>query len=174
METKKCTKCEQTKNVNEFYWRKTRNNFSPKCKVCWNEDSKEYNKNHKSERQEYLKKWVKDNDLHRKYQREYKRNASSQDKIIFNLRNRVYKLMLKDYKGQKTLELIGCSREEFMIHLEKQFTDKMNWENYGTYWEVDHILPLSKGGTIHWSNSQPLTISENRKKNNKINLWTIT
>ncbi|MDB4378204.1 HNH endonuclease [bacterium] len=168
METKKCTKCKKIKNVEEFYWRKTRNNFSPKCKICWIEDSKKYNKKHKSERKEYLKEWRKDNDKLRKYQREYKRKALSQDRIIFNLRNRVYKLMLKEYQSQETLELIGCSRKEFMSHLENQFTDKMNWENYGDYWEVDHILPLSKGGTIHWSNSQPLTVSENRKKSNKI------
>lgn len=168
MRTKKCTKCKEIKNVDEFYWRKTRNNFSPKCKICWTEDSITYNQNHKEERQEYLKEWVKDNDNYRKYQREYKRKSTPQNKIIFNLRNRVYKLMLKEIQSQKTLELIGCSKEEFMNHLEKQFTSKMNWDNYGTYWEVDHILPLSKGGTIHWSNSQPLTISENRKKSNKI------
>ena len=169
MNIKKCTGCGEIKNVENFYWRKTRNNFSPKCKLCWGEDSKKYNKKHKVERKEYLKEWRKDNDKLRKYQREYKRKASSQDRIIFNLRNRVYKLMLKEHQSQKTLELVGCSKEEFMNHLEKQFTDKMNWGNYGDYWEVDHILPLSKGGTIHWSNSQPLTVTENRKKSNKIN-----
>lgn len=166
---KKCTKCKQEKPLSEFYWRKSRNNYSPKCKICWNEESKEYNKKHKSERKEYLKKWRKDNDKLRKYQREYKRKASSQDRIIFNLRNRVYKLMLKEYQSQETLELIGCSRDEFMKHIESQFDDKMNWGNYGTYWELDHIKPLSKGGTIHWSNSQPLEISTNRKKSNKYN-----
>ena len=143
METKKCTECKKIKNVEEFYWRKTRNNFSPKCKICWIEDSKKYNIKHKSERKEYLKEWRKDNDKLRKYQREYKRKAPSQDRIIFNLRNRVYKLMLKEFQSQKTLELIGCSRQKFMDHLQNQFTDEMNWGNYGDYWEVDHILPLS-------------------------------
>ena len=76
--------------------------------------------------------------------------------------------MLKEYKSQATLDLIGCSREEFLLHLEKQFTKEMNWENYGTYWEVDHIIPLSKGGTIRWDNSRPYLISDNRKKYNKM------
>lgn len=168
MKTKKCTGCKKVKSVDNFYWRKSRNNYSPKCKPCWIEDSKKYNKEHKDERKKYLIEWRKDNPKHRKYQREYKRKSLPQDRIIFNLRNRVYKLLLKGYKGQKTLELIGCSREEFILHLEQQFDANMNWDNYGIYWEVDHIIPLSKGGTIHWSNSQPLTVTENRRKSNRI------
>ena len=168
MEIKKCTGCQEVKNIKDFYWRETRNNYSPKCKPCWVNDSKKYNQEHKTERKKYLVEWRKNNSKLKKYQREYKQKASAQDRIIFNLRNRVYKLLLKNYKGQKTLELIGCSREEFMLHLEKQFNKNMSWNNYGGYWEVDHIIPLSKGGTIHWSNSQPLTVEENRKKSNKI------
>ena len=34
--------------------------------------------------------------------------------------------------------------------------------------EVDHIIPLSKGGLHHPSNLQVLTAEENRKKSNKI------
>ena len=44
----------------------------------------------------------------------------------------------------------------------------MNWGNYGTYWEIDHTFPLSKGGSFHYTNTQPLTIEENRSKGNKI------
>jgi 5-methylcytosine-specific restriction endonuclease McrA len=35
-------------------------------------------------------------------------------------------------------------------------------------YEVDHIIPLSKGGLHTLSNLQYLTISENRRKSNKI------
>ena len=41
---KKCTKCQVIQPVENFYWRKTRNNYSPKCKPCWGEESKNYNK----------------------------------------------------------------------------------------------------------------------------------
>jgi len=36
-------------------------------------------------------------------------------------------------------------------------------------YEVDHIIPISKGGLHCISNLQYLTVSENRKKSNKIN-----
>jgi len=164
-----CTGCKETKTLNEYYWREKRNNYSAKCKICWSQESKNYNLENKEKRTQYYNEWRKDNDNWKTYQREYKKNSTPQQRVIYNLRNRVYKLMLKDYKGQQTLELIGCSRQEFMDHLEKQFTSEMNWRNYGTYWEVDHITPLSKGGTIRWDNSRPLIISENRKKYNKTN-----
>ena len=34
--------------------------------------------------------------------------------------------------------------------------------------EVDHIIPISKGGLHHQDNLQYLTISENRRKSNKL------
>lgn len=35
-------------------------------------------------------------------------------------------------------------------------------------YEVDHVIPLSRGGLHHQDNLQYLTISENRKKGNKL------
>lgn len=164
---KTCTECKISKNLTEYYWREKRNNYAAKCKKCWCTKSKNYNEKNKEERTQYYNDWRKNNDNWKKYQREYKKNSTPQQRVIYNLRNRVYKLMLKEYKGQQTLDLIGCSRENFLLHLEKQFDENMTWKNYGTYWEVDHIIPLSKGGTIRWDNSRPLIVSENRKKYNK-------
>jgi 5-methylcytosine-specific restriction endonuclease McrA len=73
---------------------------------------------------------------------------------------------LKQNKTQSTIKYLGCSIKEYRTYLESQFTADMNWENYGIYWEIDHIKPLSKGGSFHYTNTQPLTISENRSKSN--------
>ena len=35
-------------------------------------------------------------------------------------------------------------------------------------YEVDHIIPISKGGLHHEDNLQYLTISENRRKGNRM------
>jgi len=73
---------------------------------------------------------------------------------------------------------LGCSIEEFKLHLEKQFNRAMNWENYGTYWEVDHIKPCASFNLIdpiqqqecfHYTNTQPLSCSDNRSKADKLN-----
>ena len=62
-------------------------------------------------------------------------------------------------------------------HLEKQFTPEMSWENQGTYWHIDHIIPIDyflKTGETNpaiinaLTNLQPLSAIENLKKANKI------
>jgi len=47
----------------------------------------------------------------------------------------------------------------------------MTWENYGEFWHVDHVKPLSWCDTIEeaWdiNNLQPLKATENLSKNNR-------
>ena len=68
---------------------------------------------------------------------------------------------------------------ELKEHLESLFDSNMSWENYGSYWEIDHIKPLSsfditdisdEDFKIAWglANLQPLEKTLNRQKSNKI------
>lgn len=39
--------------------------------------------------------------------------------------------------------VVGVTLFELKKHIEKQFDKKMSWENYGKYWVIDKIIPLS-------------------------------
>ena len=43
--------------------------------------------------------------------------------------------------GVSWTEILGYSRSDLVAHLERQFKRGMSWENYGSYWHVDHIQP---------------------------------
>ena len=58
--------------------------------------------------------------------------------------------------------------------MESKFDENMNWANQGTYWHIDHIIPISSAKTEediyilnHYTNLQPLYWLENIKKSNK-------
>jgi len=80
------------------------------------------------------------------------------------------------YKAKCTIKLIGCDVKELKSHLEKQFTDGMNWENYGK-WHIDHIIPCASFDLtdpqqqkkyFHYSNLQPLWAVDNIRKSDKV------
>lgn len=98
-------------------------------------------------------------------------------KLKFSIRSLIRNAFNRKFtsKSKKTIEILGCSFEEFKLHLESQFDDKMNWQNQGTYWHMDHIIPISSAETEeevyrlnHYTNFQPLYWEDNLKKSNKI------
>jgi hypothetical protein len=84
-------------------------------------------------------------------------------------------LSAKEKGSLRSQQIVGCSKEHLVRHLESKFRDGMLWENYGSFWEVDHIIPLSSAKDAdevirlcHWTNLQPLTCSENRAKADRV------
>lgn len=76
-------------------------------------------------------------------------------------------------KSRKTIELLGCTSQFFKEFIEAQFTDGMNWDNRGTLWQMDHIIPLASFDlsqyeqqlkAFHYSNCRPLLKEKNREK----------
>jgi hypothetical protein len=81
--------------------------------------------------------------------------------------------------GQSVFQKLGYSITQLKEHLEKQFDENMNWENYGSYWHIDHIIPHSSFTYLSlddesfkecWGlqNLRPLEAKENIKKSNKM------
>lgn len=93
------------------------------------------------------------------------------------LRARVKYALIGTARAEKTFGLIGCNPNEYKAYLESLFDDKMSWDNYGEYWEVDHIKPVAsfdltkpeeQRKAFHFQNTRPLEKWKNRKKRDKI------
>jgi hypothetical protein len=50
-------------------------------------------------------------------------------------------LVKGDKKGISWLRWAGYTAQELKEYLEKLFRAGMSWDNYGTYWVIDHIIP---------------------------------
>lgn len=106
-------------------------------------------------------------------------------KLLFAARKNV-NLGLAGIKKRKSqsansyLKYFGCSAEELKFYIESQFSPEMTWENHGSVWHLDHIIPLSLGRgnqellikLCHFRNLRPLDRAENiRKKDSIVDFW---
>lgn len=107
----------------------------------------EYSKNYSAipENKEKHKQYNKINKekINNQYNHKYK--TKPQYKLGLLLRNRIKSVIKKQNinKSNTTLNLLGCSLEEFKLHTQSQFFPEMNWENHGRIWEIDHIKPCA-------------------------------
>jgi len=131
------------------------------------EQRKIENKINQKQIKEYSSKYQKSNlEYFRDYAREYLKVPKR--RLIHNTRVRIYKALKNNLKTSSSTELLGCSIEEYKEYIENQFDDKMNWDNYGSYWEIDHTIPINKGGSFNHKNTTPMVVKENREKSDKI------
>lgn len=148
------------------------------------EKNKEYNKLYRlkniekirnREKEHYKNNKEKNSEQCNKYQKSRKKTDP-----LFKLRCNIRNLILLSIKKQgytknsKSCQILGCTFEEFKLHLERQFTVGMTWHNQGK-WHLDHIYPVSLAKDEeeliklnHYTNFQPMWAIENIIKGNKI------
>ena len=105
----------------------------------------------------------------------YKTNPDYRLKMI--IRSRLHKALSRN-KTNSSFEYVGCDVAFLKKWLEFRFDENMNWDNFGTYWHIDHILPIAAFDTtnksehicFHWTNLQPLESIENQSKKDNIHL----
>lgn len=194
---KQCNKCNITKSINEFNSQKN-GKFGKEsiCKECRKLYQKIYRINNKQKIKDGQKKYEQENKkkiaLRKKKYREknkemileknkkWKHKKYHSDinyKIECILRARLYKSLSKIKKTNKTVSLLGCSVDDFKLHIEKQFKKDMSWDNWShETWHIDHIRPISSYNLsdpeqqkecFHYTNLQPLYASENLRKQKK-------
>ena len=83
---------------------------------------------------------------------------------------------IKGNRDMRTEDYIGCSFNDAMIRLESQFKNGMKWDNHGTKWTIDHVVPLSafdltnpndRRMANHISNLRPMLRLDNIRKGSK-------
>jgi len=170
--TKTCTSCNTTKNKTEFYKNVyTIDGIGNACIICEKSRTKEWRDNNKDKvsgyRQTQYPKYLS------------RRKIDSQFKMSGNIRNRI-RMALKRQNSPKfknSYELIGCTPAFMKEWLGHQFDSKMTWENYGTYWSIDHVIPCNffdltdrdeQLECFNWRNCRPLECSKNMSKNDTI------
>jgi hypothetical protein len=138
----------------------------------------------------YLKNLLPIAEKAKKYREENKSKLSEEKRIyslnrrkidpIYLMKGRLRSLVGYGFrnsgfkKTSKTRDILGCSYNDFMIHIESQFKDGMNWKNRSE-WHIDHIIPISSAKTedellrlSHYLNLRPLWAKENIIKGSKM------
>lgn len=206
MDKKICTSCKEEKNIDLFGTvtrkHKTGNVKCPKahCKKCETEIQRtRRNLEKKEDPEKYHKRWadyyaktkehnyeMKKNFLsipeNRKARNEYirkykakKRETDPSFKLYENHRKRIWKCLKN--KSNSSKDLLGCDITNYVKWIEYTMDEQMNWENYGTYWNIDHLIPIDTFDitcekeakkAFNWKNTWAMVSSKNFSKNSNI------
>lgn len=163
--SKVCTKCNIHKPLEFFSYRKDEKRYLTQCKPCIQIKMNTYRKNSASFKRKFNE--------YRKTKRLTDENYAIKDRLRARLRKMLRAKNVSKY--EKTLDLLGCTFEEFKIHLESKFYDDMTWETKN--FQLDHIIPISwfnlsndrqRKYCFSYKNIQPLTFRDNSIKRDKI------
>lgn len=156
-----------------------------KCKEC----EKAYGRQYSKENRDKRRKWVENNRERMQelqsnwYQKnKEKRNQKEKEKVKENHGFRLYKNNKRNlnrliHKKNPDKEFLGTKFKIIMEWFEFCFDDEMTWDNYASYWEVDHVIPVTNFDLddkeqeklcFDWKNITPLNKKENMKKKGKI------
>ncbi len=178
-----------TKKIKEYY-----KNNSKKLK--------EYAKNYRADpikgelHKKAVKNWkIKNTGSLKKYNKDYskinRKNLSEKAlkrqkirleldpkfKLTHYIRTRIGSLCKKlgTRKQSGISKYLGCTSEFLISFLENQFDNKMDWNNHGSYWHIDHIIPLSCADNeeelmklAHYINLRPLEARKNLSRKDKM------
>jgi hypothetical protein len=197
---RKCSNCQDILTAENC----TKNR--PICKSCYNAKCKDYKlsnkdkvsennkayyeankekmaahnkKNYEDNKETYMankKIWREANREKIRAKENARLNSNPTLRLKKNCRFRIWSAL--KYKKKKTVEYLDCSIDFLEKWLEYNFTEDMNFDNYGSYWHVDHVIPCSKFNLdidediehcFRWTNLQPLKASINVSKQGNIN-----
>lgn len=147
-----CSKCLQEKPPTlEFFSpkKRSRGDLCSVCKACDAKRAAERRAEPSYQapiRTAYLARWRASRpELMRKHYRD-SQNRRRQDggyRASSAMSCSIYTALKRRKSGSSWEKLVGFTRHDLVIHLERQFTGRMSWDNYGSVWHIDHIRPVS-------------------------------
>jgi len=180
---KTCRVCKVTKPATMFRTREMT------CKECNKQKLYEWRENNKERFLQICKNYRDKGDKKelRNTNRRTKYWNDVQERLTQTYRNRVRFCVKQKYFPKNThIEyetLLGCNWDVLAKWLEFNMKPEMNWENYGSYWHIDHVYPCSlfdfsveqnRNACFNWTNLTPLEGIENIKKSNKLDVNLVT
>lgn len=195
--SKKCSKCEKTKKLEEFAFQKDRNAYRSYCKECGramcraykarnkkhiSEYNKEYKQEHKDEISVYNHDYHKENKevIQKRHAKNWKKRKEKDENFYTTckLRGKLNKFIKNSGTRYEQImeKMLGCDWNAFAVYLSSFFDDDMTFENYGDYWSIDHVNPCCNFDLtdeenqyicFHWSNLRPMIKLHNNKKTGK-------
>lgn len=179
--TTKCKECQAK------YYQEHKEHLKKKAKEYYYENIEKYHEYDKQrakdpKRIEWKEKWNENNQDKLKYYRENRDNKKRYSTPQAKIDKCIMGYLARSIKSKFDLK-IGCmykdnltfTIQEFKQYFESLFTQEMSWDNFGEYWEMDHIIPKKyfsyvspddRDFKICWSlmNLRPLTTEENRAR----------
>ena len=197
MQTKICTKCHIEKELAEFH-KKANSLYGVRavCRICYNQYRNQYNhdnqvskKHYERHKQYYQDKRDANRESANAYFKEYYQTHKEEHKLAmqqWRLKNKEHekemqKLYNKTDKGKAVRKTIDSNRRiakksgsfipDDILNLYRLQSGKCVYCKYcieNNNYHVDHIMPLSKGGTNELKNIQLLCPQCNLSKNDKL------
>jgi len=176
---KKCSACGQVKPVSEFHKHPDGcNGLNARCGKCKNQSTKEshqlWRKANPEKVRAYLQKYKG-----KAKQRRKKYRIAAHERLNCAISNSIYKTLRGSKAFRHWESLVSFSFDDLKNHLEKNFKPEMTWDNYGTFWHIDHKIPVAafnfeKPKDIDfkrcWAlkNLQPLEAAQNMSKGARV------
>lgn len=136
---KACDRCGDIKNWSQFYYNKAFDIHTSKCVDCFKIFYQDNQERIKARQRAYHK-----TEKGKRVKKQYELNNPG-IKVAKNLRKRLSRF-LKSSNGKKFSKAIGMNSKDLKLFLETQFQiygEWMSWDNYGSDWHIDHIIPIS-------------------------------
>lgn len=177
-------KNQKYKEYHKKYWDENKEKLNDNAKERYKKNPTPYLTRSKQQKESNPKKYKQYQKEYRKKNRirlnEYNLNRYHSDirrKLRGIIGGGIRKRLKGETKESNSINYIGCTWDFLIGYLESKFSNEMNWDNIGTKWHLDHIIPCRAFDfnddeqirkCFHYTNLQPLLATDNCSKQDRM------